>query len=155
MDMTAEDLAVLSRFEAVWERVMTGKTSEPDGQGMELETILQELYALRRGYLSLGCAASGRERACLRALAEETKSLFDGLQTEYFLETGDIFLTMESCDFASYTPYNLRKLWKNAIKLAELLQNSSLAAAAPYKDTAESLQCQAGKLKQLLRQSLK
>ena len=150
--MTEADLMGLEAFESVWARVQAGKAEvSPEGQS-SLEPVLQGLYDLWRGYTAVGAAASGRMRRCLRSLGTETRSMFRELQTGYFLEKGDIFIPSETTNFASCTPYNLRKLWKNAINLAERLQNAEDPVCGPFADTVRR---QTDTLLKLIRNALK
>ena len=149
--MTDADLEVLSRFEVVWERVLSGKAAESASPYTSWEPVLQGLWELERGYEALSRRAAGREKQRLQCLAAETRAMFDGLHTAYFLETGDIFLTKDVCDFASYIPYNLRKLWKNAVNLAELLQKGEKPL---WNRQAETIRRQIETIEELTRNAL-
>lgn len=153
--MTEADLEVLSRFETVWARVMTGKRSERASQTTQWESLLQGVYAQWRGCRALGRRASGAEQRRMLALAREAGSLYHRLETEYFLKTGDIFITSDGPDFASYTPYNLRKLWNHATKLAESLQNASEEDKQLFSEAAALMNAQGDALKGLIRDCLR
>lgn len=149
--MTEADLMVLESFESVWARVQAGKAEVPPEGQASLEPVLQGLYDLWRGYTAVGAAASGRMRRCLQSLGTETRSMFRELQTGYFLEKGDIFIPSETTNFASCTPYNLRKLWKNAVNLAELLQK---AEEPLWNRQAETIRRQIDIIEELTRNAL-
>lgn len=153
--MTEADLEVLRNFEAVWERVMTGASAEPVPRWAAWEPLLQSVYEHWQNCQMMSRRTAGMEKYCLHRLAEETKEVFNHLQTDYFLETGDIFLTREMRNFASCTPYNLRKLWKNAIKLARDLQNAIDEDGTSFEKAAETIYRQADVLKDLIYQSLR
>lgn len=152
--MTEADLEVLSRFESVWERVLSGNAPEAAPRWEAWEPLLQGVYDHACCCRMLSRRTAGREKERLISLAREAKRVLGELQTVYFLETGDIFLTKENCNFASYTPYNLRKLWKNAINLAGDLQNAAEADGTPFGEAAETMKGQAEVLKGLIARSL-
>ena len=133
--MTQEDLDVLAGFGAVWERVSGERIDAPNASGVTWEELLQGIYDHWQGCASLGSRAVGVHRTRLLGLAGMARALFRRLQTEYYLETGDVFAAAVVCDFASYTPYNLRKLCKNAVKLAELLQKAEADGCLPVGET--------------------
>ena len=87
-------------------------------------------------------------------LAAEAREAFGLVQTECFLETGDVFHGGLVCNFASYTPYNLRKLCKNAVNLAGLLQKAKEEGCLPVGDAGKCITDHEKVLKELLRQCL-
>ena len=152
--MTQEDLAVLAGFGAVWERVSGQRLEAPPAPSVAWEDVLDGLYEYWKDCGSLAARAVGGCRMRLLCLAAEAKEAFRRLQTEYFLETGDVFVAAVVCNFASYTPYNLRKLCKNAVKLAGLLQKGSEEGCLPVADAGKCLARHEEIIKALLTECL-
>ena len=48
------------------------------------------------------------------------------IQRYYFLKTGDVYFADATANFASYTPYNLRKLWQITVENGEMLKKCNL-----------------------------
>ena len=122
--MTKEDLEVLANFGAVWERVSGASLGEAERQGDTWAELLQGLEQHWQGCRQLSVLAVGSHGKRLQKLAREAERLFRRVQTERFLEAGDLVYGGENLIFASYTPYNFRKLCKSAVKLAEHLQKA-------------------------------
>ena len=152
--MTQEDLAVLAGFGAVWERVSGERIDPLPAPSVTWEEVLEGLYAHWQGCSALAVWAVGTQRKQMRRMALEAKKLFHHGQTEYFLETGDIFLTSSNCHFASYTPYNLQKLCKNAEKLARLLQKHQETCSVSVGDAQKTVIVHTNTLKRLLEECL-
>ena len=150
--MTQEDLDVLAGFSSVWERVSGERLESASVPSVTREEILNGLYAHWRNCTSLAVCAVGTQRKRLLELAEAAKELYQSLQTEYFLETGDIFATVIGKSFASYTPYNLRNSYKNAVELAELLQRAEDTCSVPVGDAAKTIKFHGSTLKALLQE---
>ncbi len=142
--MTQEDLDVLAGFGAVWERVSGERIDSPPVSCVTWEDVLDGLYRHFHGCRGLAAGAVGEPRRRLMRLSAETKRLLRRLETEYYLETGDIFISVNEESFASYTPYNLRKLCKNAVNLAGLLQkgaeNRELSVGDAWKTVSDHAQ---------------
>ncbi|MBQ3257570.1 MAG: hypothetical protein IJA67_09170 [Oscillospiraceae bacterium] len=152
--MTQEDLEVLAGFGAVWERV-SGQHIETEAVSkLSWEELLCALHDYWVGCRELANCAAGTHRRRLLALAGEAKTLFQSMQTEYFLDTGDIFVSVNEKSFASYTAYNLRKLYKNAVNLAELLQKAEEAGCLPVGDAGSTAARHKAQLKKLLGECL-
>ena len=153
--MTQEDLAVLAGFDAVWERVsgqVLEKVHEPSVSWTEL---LGELEGYWKGCRKLAALAHGSHRCRLERLTAEARKALCTARTECFLDTGDICHGELVCDFASYTPYNLRKLCKNAVKLAGLLQKAKEEGCLPVGDAGKSITDHEWVLKELLGECLR
>ena len=153
--MTQEDLAVLENFGTVWERVSGQHLERPREDAVTWEMLLGALEAYWRGCGRLSVLARGSHRSRLIRLAAEAREAFGLVQTECFLETGDVFCGGLVCDFASYTPYNLRKLCKNAVKLAGLLQKAKEEGCLPVGDAGKSITDHERVLKELLGECLR
>lgn len=120
--MTNVDLEVLSRFDAVWARVQAGRqTDTAESETDWREGLLQGLYELCCGYEEMARAAGGGMKGSLQKLAVCTRRMLQSLQTEYFLDTGDLFIYGDTADFASCTMSNLRNLWQRTVALQDLL----------------------------------
>ena len=153
--MTQEDLAVLAGFDAVWERVSgqhLEKVHEPSVLWTEL---LGELERYWQGCRRMSILARGRHRYRLERLTAEARKALCMARTECFLDTGDVFHGELVCDFASYTPYNLRKLCKNAVNLAGLLQKAKEEGCLPVEDAGKCLTDHERVLKELLGECLR
>ena len=148
--MTQADLEVLSGFADVWERVSGQRLGEVASEAVRWEAVLQGLLDHALGCGGLARYAAGAHRRKLLALAKEAEGIFRRLHTAYFLETGDIFLGETQAEFASYTPYNLRKLCKNAVKLAQCLQKAEREGNLPVEDAGEIVMGHENALKELL-----
>ena len=148
--MTEEDLRVLQSFGAVWERVSGERIACEDEQSVTWQQLLQGVFDHWRDCAGLAKCAHGRQRRTLLCMAEAARAIYRELQTEYFLETGDVFISVNGENFASYTPYNLRKTWKNAVELAKLLQRAENAGCLPVKDAGKTVSDHAEGLKGLI-----
>lgn len=148
--MREEDLAVLAGFDAVWQRVMLGKSCSEEGGQQQWSELLQGMYDQWQGLKCMAQCACGVGRHTLYCLCTEARRSFCALQTACFLDTGDIFVTAATCNFASYTPYNLRKLYQNAEKLAGLLQNASMKEDCAFAEAASAIQRQIVCLRRLI-----
>jgi hypothetical protein len=152
--MREEDLAVLAGFDAVWHRVLLGKSgAEEDGQPPWAE-LLQGMYDQWQGLRCMAKCACGSARFTLFGLCAEARRSFCALQTACFLDTGDIFVTAATCNFASCTPYNLRKLYQNAEKLAEDLQNARRQEGDIMAGAASAMERQTRQLELLIGRML-
>ena len=133
--MMEQDRAVLSRFDAVWARVMPGASalqsvSEPDDP--KLLRMMIEQTAASAGVLT---ALAQRERchaARLLALACARKRMALQLQGAYYLVTGERHTSGASCAVRHESAACLRCLWQTSRNLAA----HALRAAA---DTDEPL----------------
>ena len=149
--MTEEDLAVLANFAAVWQRVSGERVLLPAGGKLTWEEILQELQDYCHGCSQLAHFACGSHRKCLQRLATEAKGVFCRAQTEWFLQDGDLVYGVQEGIFASYTPYNLRKLYKSAAKLAERLQKAERDEGFPLDGAWAVIVRHGESLKELLQ----
>lgn len=156
--MDQQDLNVLSGFEEVWERVQTGGSRGQRDASGELKQPMEQMYSLWDGLRQLADRTVGWQRRRLLMLAERIRKRFARWQLRYFLETGDVYDARSSFRFASYTPYNLRKLWQSAMESEEKLRNSHLKADETFVAEVEALQeeflLQAKALEELLAQLL-
>ena len=152
--MREADLAVLAGFDAVWQRVQQGKSNAEENRQMQWGELLQGMYDQWKWLGDLAKCSSGEVRQMLLSLRAEARRCFCGLQTACFLDTGDIFVTAETCNFASCTPYNLRKLYQNAEKLAGLLQNASMQEDCAIIFAASAMERQKLCLRQLISRAL-
>lgn len=153
--MTQADLNVLEGFGAVWERVSGERIDPLPAPTVTWEEVLEGLYVHWEGCAALTRWAVGTQRKQMLRLAGEAKKMFCRAQTEYFLETGDIFNTVVAYNLASYTPYNLQKLCKNAEKLASLLQKHQETCSVSVGDAQKTVITHANTLKSLLEECLK
>ena len=152
--MREEDLAVLAGFDAVWQRVLSGKGQTEQTGAVKWEPLLQGMYDQWKQLDGMARCSRGGERDALAHLSEQARSCFCELQTACFLDTGDVFVTAKTCNFASCTPYNLRKLYQNAEKLAELLQNASMQEDCAFVYAASVMERQCVCLRRLIRCAL-
>ena len=120
------DLTGLSSFETVWQRVQNGKTEEKVAPYADLERLMDGICSLVKDTRRLGELACGEERKCLQEQARRMKKRYDRLQVYLFLMTGDLRFSDHTAKFASYTPYNLRKLWQITVENADLLKKCNL-----------------------------
>ena len=153
--MTQEDLEVLAGFGAVWERVSGRPMESASPETVNWEELLDGLYEHWHNYASQAKWAAGMPRRRLLRLAEETNVLLRRLQTEFYLETGDAFQGAMHENLASYTPYNLQKMCKNADKLAERLQKAAETCNVSVGDAGERIRCHVKVLKELLGDCLR
>ena len=153
--MTQEDLAVLAGFGAVWERVSGQRVEISHEPSVSWAELLGELERYWQGCRKLAALAHGSHRSRLMRLAAEARKVLSMARTECFLDTGDVFHGGLVCDFASYTPYNLRKLCKNAVNLAGLLQKAAEEGCLPVEDAGKCLTDHERVLKELLRECLR
>ena len=152
--MLEEDLAVLAGFDAVWQRVLLGKSDAEQDNGQQWAELMQGMYDQWQGLRCVAQCACGSVRHRLFCLCAEARRSFCALQTACFLDTGDIFVTAETCNFASCTPYNLRKLYKSAAKLAERLQKAEQDEGFPLDGAWETIVRHGESLKELLEDCL-
>ena len=153
--MTQEDLAVLAGFDAVWERVSGQPLEKVHEPSVSWTELLGELERYWQGCRKLAALAHGSHRSRLMRLAAEARKALSMARTECFLDTGDVFHGELVCNFASYTPYNLRKLCKNAVNLAGLLQKAAKEGCLPVEDAGKCLTDHERVLKELLRECLR
>jgi len=124
MDRT--DLEILRNFEQVWQRVQKDKAGQTETNHQELEALMDGLADCWQSSRKLAYHTCGTQKIRLMRLSERIKKQYDCLQLHYFLKKGDIHFCKPMSDFASYTPYNLRKLWLSTVKNEELLKNCIL-----------------------------
>ena len=158
--MQQRDLEWLSGFDTVWQRVMAGESCAVGGDSTgELEQLMEEVYYAWNGYRQLARCSCGWLQCRLQELCREAREVFRGLQTEYFLQTGELYHPPESEIFASCTISNLRKLWKNASEVTKKLhsvqrndggaQGERLQAAEElFASHQDRLRCMIGQLMQ-------
>ena len=144
--MTKADLELLGRFEEVWARVQSGRSeSEPAKGDPWRERVMQGLHELAHGCRSMSAVACGSMKISLQKSAVCTGRMLRELQTEYFLETGDLFQCTDAGNFASCTLSNLRKLWRTAVDLQGEIPNDG-----KYEGLHASLQGCEGQLWELV-----
>lgn len=124
--MEQRELEVLSRFEEVWQRVQHGRKETTETTHEDIEAIMDGLHYQWKGCRQLASCTCGREKARLLSLSEEIRKQFLDFQLQYYLETGDIHCSDASPNFASYTPYNLRKLWQSTVENEERIKKCNL-----------------------------
>lgn len=124
--MGSTDFEVLSHFEEVWLRVQHGQTERKDSREAALEALMDGLHFQWSGTRQLAKCTCGAEKRCMQELSERIKKQFYVLQLYYFLKTGDIYHSSVSPNFASYTPYNLRKLWQSTVENEERIKKCNL-----------------------------
>ena len=124
--MREEDLAVLADFDRVWQRVQQEKGQTEEKPSVCWQELLQGMYDQWKWLGDMTKCSHGEVRDVLNTLCKQARRCFCELQTACFLDTGEVCVTAQTCNFASCTPYNLRKLYQNAEKLAGLLQNASM-----------------------------
>lgn len=152
--MEQHDLEVLSRFEEVWRRVQQKEPEEKETADHVLEPLIDGLVYQWRGCRRLAACTCGTEKARLLALSDRIKKQIRTLQLQYFLKEGDVYFSEADPNFASYTPYNLRKLWQSTVKNAERIKtcnlngNSDLVAELQGMDT--EMQSQKSELEALI-----
>ena len=131
------DLESLSHFAQVWERV-TGASCPLPMSGAPLEErLMDRLYTMWQGYRCMGLGAVGGTRHTLLQLAEEARNCFRALQTERFLQGGEVYHPSKTCNFASCTMSNLRKMWEDACEMTEMLHSVAVDAGNPYAETCK------------------
>ena len=152
--MNQTELEALSHFDAVWQRVQKEKQQTSQDAMVDLEEWMTQLYSYLCGCFQLAQMACGEVRNRLFGMHRRMKKRYAALQLWYFLETGDIHFA--SCDvrFASYTPYNLRKLWQSNVKNTEMAEkcnlNDDLKLAAEIQALKSELLQQKVLLEQLI-----
>ena len=152
--MEKEDLAVLAGFEAVWQRVQQAGGGDKAAARDPRESLLQRLYEQWRGLEALSCRCCGGMKGALCREAAVARYWFGRLQTACFLDGGDIWTPCKTCNFASCTPYNLRKLYQNAEKLAEDLQNARRGEGDIMAGAASAMERQTRQLELLIGRML-
>lgn len=152
--MTQEDLAVLAGFDAVWERVSGQQVEISHKPSVSWAELIGELERYWQGCRKLAALAQGSHRGRLMRLAAEARKALSMARTECFLDTGDVCCGGFVCDFASYTPYNLRKLYQDAVNLARLLQKAKEEGCLPVEDAGKCITDHERVLKELLRECL-
>ncbi len=88
--MEQEILNALSGFDAVWQRVVSGK----DGTAPDIpaeEGPLERAMGLWETYTYFARRVRGPAGARFKTLAGETRFVVRALQTEHFLRTGDLY----------------------------------------------------------------
>ena len=152
--MLEEDLAVLAGFDHVWQRVQSGKQQTVTASDDCPRELMQGMYDQWKWLGELAKCSCGEVRDTLSCLCAQTHRCFRELQTACFLDTGDVFVTTQTCNFASCTPYNLRKLYQNAEKLAGLLQNASMKEDCAFQLAASVMERQRVCLRRLICRAL-
>ena len=157
--MTQTELEALSHFEAVWQRVQKEKRQMSQSDEMfGLEEWMTQLYSYMCLCGRMAQVAYGEARKCLFRMYCQMKKRYAVLQLRWFLVTGDIHFASCETNFASYTPYNLRKLWQSNVKNMEMAEKCNLKddlelAAEIQALKSELLQQKAG-LEQLIGKCL-
>lgn len=152
--MNQTDLEILLHFEEIWSRVRKGNESISPRSECDVETMMTLLWEYMWGCLRLGQRICGEPRRQLSEMHHQLKKRYARLQLRWFLRTGDIHFAGNEMIFASYTPYNLRKLCKNAVKLAGLLQKGSEEGCLPVADAGKCLARHEEIIKALLTECL-
>ena len=152
--MTQEDLDVLAGFGAVWERVSGQRLEQTPTPSVTREEVLQGLYDHWWDCAGLAVWAVGPRKKQLLRMAGEARDLFRRGQTECYLDTGDVFQPVMHGNLASYTPYNLQKLYKNAMKLADCLQKQQGTCSVFVEDAWKTVSAHAETAKKLLMDCL-
>jgi len=159
--MEPRDLEILSGFDAVWARVCSDTEAKQVLRSPQhpLEAVLDGLFDAWSGYRQLACCSCGGVRQRLTELAEEAKCTFRNLQLVYFLDTGELYHPAEDEKFASCTLSNLRKLWQNASKTAQMLQalpqGDGIICADKLRDAEAIMICQKQRLGRLMAEMMK
>ena len=153
--MTQEDLAVLAGFDAVWERVSGQPLEKVHEPSVSWTELLGELERYWQGCRKLTALAHGSHRCRLERLTAEARKALSMARMECFLDTGDVCCGELACNFASYTPYNLRKLYQNAVNLARLLQKAKEEGCLPVEDAGKCITDHERVLKKLLGECLR
>lgn len=153
--MNQTDLEVLSRFEEVWRRVQRSSAVSAEERDTGIKELMDSLCYQWNGCRQLAMCACGREKTCLLSLSEQIKKQYRLLQLHYFLKEGDVYFSDASPNFASYTPYNLRKLYKNAVNIAGLLQKAREEEWLPEAAAENMIAAHKNVLKGLLRECLR
>lgn len=152
--MEQRDLEVLSRFEEVWQRVQHGKEETTEPTYEDVKALMDGLHYQWKGCRQLAFCTCGREKARLLALSERIKKQFSALQLQYYLETGDIHCSGVSPNFASYTPYNLRKLWQSTVenegRIKKCNLNGNLHLVAEMEAMDAQFSCQKTELEAMI-----
>lgn len=138
--MEQELLNALDGFEAVWQRVLSGREDAHIAQqAPEQPAPLDRAMALWATYTALSRRTKGEARQRFTALAEETRETVRALQTEHFLRTGDIYRPKASAaapDLGVLT--RMRQAYQAEQQLSRKLEdNEDLADAAARR--AETL----------------
>ena len=152
--MTQEDLAVLAGFDAVWERVSGQPLEKVHEPSVSWTELLGELERYWQGCRKLTALAHGSHRCRLERLTAEARKALSMARMECFLDTGDVCCGELACNFASYTPYNLRNSCKNAMKLAEHLQKAEETCGVAVGDAWKTVSSHGDILKILLKECL-
>ena len=124
--MKQPDIGALSRFEAVWQRVQNEKTLPQKTEIRNMEALMDGIYDRMTGCRSLAEQADGCAGKRMTELCEQLGRRYSRLQLLYFLETGDVYFARCTTKFASYTPYNLRKLWQTTVENQKMLESCEL-----------------------------
>lgn len=130
--MEQELLTALNGFDAVWQRVLSGKEAEPrDSQAGPADGPLDAAMSLWETYRGFARQVRGEAGARFAALAEETRGLVRALQTEYFLRTGELY---SPAGPAVAPPLGvltgMRRAYETEQRLVRQLQDTSLADLA-------------------------
>lgn len=152
--MEQRDLEILSRFEEVWQRVQRNVPETHDTADHTFEGLMDGLHYCWSGCRQLAACTRGREKTCLLSLSRRIKEQFQVLQLWYYLGKGDIYCSDASPNFASYTPYNLRKLWQSTVENAEMMKKCNLNGnpdfVAELQVMDAEFQCQKSELEALI-----
>ena len=124
--MNQTDLEILSHFEEIWSRVRKGNESISPRSECDVETMMTLLWEYMWGCLRLGQRICGEPRRQLSEMHHQLKKRYARLQLRWFLRTGDIHFAGNEMNFASYTPYNLRKLWQTNVQNTEMAEKCKL-----------------------------
>lgn len=152
MDQT--DLEILRNFEQVWQRVQKEKTQQTENDDQALEALLDGLGSWWLSSRKLACLTCGTQKNCLMELSNRMKKQYDRLQLHYFLKKGDIYFCNSTWNFASYTPYNLRKLWLSIVEnekfLKKCMLNEGEEVMTMFEDMKKELSAQKIELELLI-----
>ncbi len=131
--MEQELLTALNGFDAVWQRVLSGKEGGPGApeQAPAEAGPLDMAMSLWETYRTFTRQVRGEAGARFAALAEETRSLVRSLQTEHFLRTGDLYSPVGAQTLPVFGVLTgMRRAHEEEQRLASQLQDTALADLA-------------------------
>lgn len=156
--MESADLIGLMNFEAVWQRVQNEKADTKIESAKQLERLIELTYERMCGSKRLAQLTCGGERKRLMQLSECLKKRYVRWQLLCFLMTGEVHFASCDANFASYTPYNLRKLWQSTVENAELIEKcnfpENMNFLAELDRSREELACERKLLEDLITRLL-
>lgn len=142
--MEQEILNALDGFDAVWQRVLSGKGGDEHSRPQQApaQNALSRAMALWAAYTAYAGQTKGEARQRFTQLAEETRATVRALQTEHFLRTGDLYRPEASETLqAPGVLTGMRLAYQGERELAEMLaKHTSLAdAAARHADALRDM----------------